>query len=60
MQTFLVIAVIDNAQLVRLLLGWSPEDAERRARYLWRDNAITSLEVNAPLDVTVPDEWEAP
>ena len=60
MQTVLVIAVIDNAQLVRLLLGWSPEDAERRARYLWRDNAITSLEVNAPLDVTVPDEWEAP
>ena len=59
MQTFLVIAVIDNAQLVRLLLGWSPEDAERRARYLWRDNAITSLEVHAPLDVTVPDEWEA-
>ena len=59
MQTFLVIAVIDNAQLARLLLGWSPDDAERRARYLWRDNAITSLEVHAPLDVTVPDEWEA-
>jgi hypothetical protein len=59
MQTFLVIAIVDGAQLIRLLLGWSPEDAERRARYLWRDNAITSLEVNAPLDVTVPDEWEA-
>jgi hypothetical protein len=60
MQTFLVIAIIDGVQLTRLLLGWSPDDVERRARYLWRDNAITSLEVHAPLDVTVPDEWEAP
>ena len=60
MQTYLIIAVIDGTQAIRLMLGWSPEDAERRARYLWRDNAITSLEVNAPLDVTVPDEWEAP
>jgi len=59
MQTFLVIAIIEGVQLARLLLGWSPDDAERRARYLWRDNAITSLEVHAPLDVTVPDEWEA-
>ena len=60
MQTYLIIAVIDGTQAVRLMLGWSPEDAERRARYLWRDNTITSLEVHAPLDVTVPDEWEAP
>ena len=60
MQTYLIIAVIDGTQAIRLLLGWSPDDAERRARYLWRDNAITSLEVHAPLDVTVPDEWEAP
>ena len=59
MQTFLVIAIIDGVQLTRLLLGWSPADAERRARYLWRDNVITSVEVHAPLDVTVPDEWEA-
>ena len=59
MQTYLIIAVIDGTQAIRLMLGWSPEDAERRARYLWRDNAITSLEVHAPLDVTVPDEWEA-
>ena len=42
-----------------MMLGWSPEDVELRARYFWRDNAITSLEVHAPLDVTVPDEWEA-
>lgn len=60
MQTYLIIAVIDGTQAVRLMLGWSPEDAERRARYLWRDNTITSLEVHATLDVTVPDEWEAP
>ena len=58
MQTFLVIAIIEGVQLTRLLLGWSPDDVERRARYLWRDNAITSLEVHAPLDVTVPDDWE--
>lgn len=60
MQTHLIIAIIDGAQTIRLMLGWSPADAERRARYLWRDNVITSLEVHAPLDVTVPDEWEAP
>jgi len=60
MQTYLIIAVVDGVQFTRLALGWSSEDAERRARYLWRDNAITSLEVHAPLDVTVPDEWEAP
>ena len=59
MQTYLIIAVIDGTQAIRLMLGWSPEDAERRARYLGRDTAITSLEVHAPLDVTVPDEWEA-
>ena len=60
MQTYLIIAVIDGTQAIRLMLGWSPEDAERRARYLWRDNAITSLEVHAPLGVIVPEEWEAP
>ena len=43
---------------MRRLLGWSPADAERRARYLWRDSIITSLEVHAPLDVTVADDWE--
>ena len=59
MQTLLVIAIIDGAQVIRLMLGWSPADVELRARYLWRDNAITSLEVHAPLNVTVPDEWEA-
>ena len=59
MQTFLVIAIIEGVQLARLLLGWSPDDVERRARYLWRDNSITSLEVHAPLDITVPDDWEA-
>jgi hypothetical protein len=58
MQTFLVIAIIDGAQAIRLMLAWSVADAELRARYLWRDNAITSLEVHAPLDVTVPDDWE--
>lgn len=58
MQTFLVIAIIDNAQTIRLMLAWSPSDAELRARYLWRDSIITSLEVHAPLDVTVPDDWE--
>lgn len=60
MQTFLVVAVIDGAQALRLMLAWSVADAELRARYLWRDNTIASLEVHAPLDVTVPDEWEAP
>ena len=59
MQTFLVIAIIDGAQAIRLMLAWSVADAELRARYLWRDNVITSVEVHAPLDVTVPDEWEA-
>ena len=58
MQTFLVIAIIDNAQTIRLILAWSPSDAELRARYLWRDSTITSLQVHAPLDVTVPDDWE--
>ena len=60
MQTFLVIAIIDDAQTIRLMLAWSVADAELRARYLLRDSIITSLEVHAPLDVTVPDEWEAP
>lgn len=60
MQSYLIIAIIDGTQAIRLMLGWSPSDAERRARYMWRDNTITSLEVHAPLDVTVPDEWEAP
>lgn len=60
MQAYLVIAIIDSTQVIRLMLAWSPSDAERRARYLWRDSVITSLEVHAPLDVTVPDEWEAP
>ena len=45
MQTLLVIAIIDGAQVIRLMLGWSLADVELRARYLWRDNAITSLEV---------------
>lgn len=60
MQTFLIVAVIDGAQALRLMLAWSVADAELRARYLWRDSVITALEVHAPLDVTVPDEWEAP
>jgi hypothetical protein len=58
MQTFLAIAIIDGAQAIRLMLAWSVADAERRARYLWRDNVITSVEVHAPLDITVPDDWE--
>lgn len=59
MQTFLVMANIDGAQVIRLMLGWSLADVELRARYLWRDNSITLLEVHAPLDITVPDDWEA-
>ena len=58
MQTHLVIAIIDGAQAIRLLLAWSPADAELRARYMWRDSTIASLEVHVALDIVVPDDWE--
>ena len=54
----LVIAIIDGTQTIRLMLGWSPEDVELRARYLWRDNVITSVEVHQALDVTIPEGWQ--
>ena len=54
----LVIAIIDGASVTRLMLGWSPEDVETRARYFWRDNVITSIEVYQPIDVTVPEGWQ--
>ena len=31
---------------------------ELRARYFWRDNVITSVEVHQALDVTVPEGWQ--
>jgi hypothetical protein len=58
MQTYLVIAIIDSTQVIRLMLAWSPSDAERRARYMWRDSTITNLEVNAALDIIVPEDFE--
>lgn len=54
----LVIAIIDGTQTIRLMLGWSPEDVELRARYFWRDNVITSIEVHQALDVTIPEGWQ--
>ena len=54
----LVIAIIDGTQTIRLMLGWSPEDVELRARYFWRDNVITSVEVHQALDVTIPEDWQ--
>jgi hypothetical protein len=54
----LVIAIIDGTQTIRLMLGWSPEDVELRARYFWRDNVITSVEVHQALDVTMPEGWQ--
>lgn len=54
----LVIAIIDGTQTIRLMLGWSPEDVELRARYFWRDNVITSVEVYQALDVTIPEGWQ--
>lgn len=54
----LVIAIIDGTQTIRLMLGWSPEDVEQRARYHWRDNVITSIEVHQALDVTIPEGWQ--
>ena len=41
-----------------MMLGWSPEDVELRARYFWRDNVITSVEVHQALDVTIPEGWQ--
>jgi hypothetical protein len=54
----LVIAIIDGTQTIRLMLGWSPDDVELRARYFWRDNVITSVEVHQALDVTIPEGWQ--
>lgn len=54
----LVIAIIDGTQTIRLIFGWSAEDAEQRARYFWRDNVITSIEVHQTLDVTIPEGWQ--
>ena len=54
----LVIAIVDGTQTIRLMLGWSPEDVELRARYFWRDNVITSVEVYQALDVTIPEGWQ--
>lgn len=54
----LVIAIIDGTQTIRLMLGWSLEDVEQRARYFWRDNVITSIEVHQALDVTIPEGWQ--
>lgn len=54
----LVIAIIDGTQTIRLMLGWSVEDVEQRARYFWRDNVITSVEVHQALDVTIPEGWQ--
>jgi hypothetical protein len=54
----LVIAIIDGTQTIRLMLGWSPEDVELRARYFWRDNVITSVEVHQAIDVTIPEGWQ--
>ena len=54
----LVFAIIDGTQTIRLMLGWSPEDVELRARYFWRDNVITSVEVHQALDVTIPEGWQ--
>ena len=58
MQTFLVIALVDGTQITRLMLGWSEADAALRARYYWRNNTLGWIEVHAPLDVTVPDDFE--
>jgi hypothetical protein len=52
---YLVIAIIDGAQYIRLFAGWSTEDVDARARYFWRDSNITSVEVHPTLDVTLPD-----
>jgi hypothetical protein len=54
----LVIATVDGVQIVRLMLGWSPGDVEMRARYYWRNNTVSSLEVHQALDVTVPEDWQ--
>lgn len=54
----LVIAIIDGTQTIRLMLGWSPEDVELRARYFWRDTVIASIEVHQALDVTIPEGWQ--
>tara|TARA_R110000868_G_scaffold135280_3_gene347745 strand:- start:801 stop:977 length:177 start_codon:yes stop_codon:yes gene_type:complete len=54
----LVIAIIDGTQTIRLMLGWSPEDVELRARYFWRDNVITSVEVHQAIDITIPEGWQ--
>lgn len=58
MNTFLVIAFIDGAQVIRLFLGWSVPDVERQVRYYWRNNTISSLEIHAHMTITVPDEFE--
>jgi hypothetical protein len=58
MQSFFVVATVDNAQIMRVILGWSVPDVELRARYLWRDQVISSLEILEPLDIVVPDDFE--
>lgn len=58
MKSFFVIATVDGVQVMRIILGWSAPDAELRARYLWRDQVISSLEVLEPLDILVPDDFE--
>jgi hypothetical protein len=52
---YLVIAIIDGAQYIRLFAGWSIEDVDARARYFWRDSNITSVEVHPTIDVTIPE-----
>jgi hypothetical protein len=58
MSSFFVIATVDNVQVFRVLLAWSTQDADLRARYLWRDQVISSLEILEPLDIVVPDDFE--
>lgn len=58
MKSFFVIATVDGVQVMRIILGWSAPDAELRARYLWRDQVISSLEVLEPLHILVPDDFE--
>ena len=58
MKSFFVIATVDGVQTMRIILGWSALDAGLRARYLWRDQVLSSLEVLEPLDIVVPDDFE--
>ena len=58
MKIHLVIAVIDGSQVLRLVLGLSPEDVETRARYLWADANLQSIEVHPVMELTLPPPVE--